>query len=337
MRQAVRDQEHARASSRRILPALGLFLLAPLVGEFLLGNLPITMLGALLLLAPLYGGGALLIRETARRWRLGWPGIGALCLAYGLVEEAFVTQSLFNPNFAGLRLLDYGYIPGLGISAWWTVFVLSIHAVWSTAVPIALVESLAPDARATPWLGPLGLAVAALLFAASCVLLFLVQQQEPFMASAPQLIGSAVIVALLSAGAIALWGRDPRPRASTTGAPAHRVVVGTTFLLGSAFMALAIIHDAIPAAANVAGMLALLAAGCALLWRWSARAGWSQRHVFAAAAGLILVYVWYSFVQVPSIPGATPLIDAIGNAIFACGALGLLVLGWRRLGADLMR
>ena len=36
---------------------------APLVAEFLLGNLPIKLLPALIVLAPMYGGGALLIRE----------------------------------------------------------------------------------------------------------------------------------------------------------------------------------------------------------------------------------------------------------------------------------
>ena len=35
---------------RRLAPAIGLFFLAPLAGEFLLGNLPITMLPALLVL-----------------------------------------------------------------------------------------------------------------------------------------------------------------------------------------------------------------------------------------------------------------------------------------------
>ena len=49
---------------RRLLPALGLFLLSPLVAEFLLGNLAITSLSALVVLAPLYGGGALLVREA---------------------------------------------------------------------------------------------------------------------------------------------------------------------------------------------------------------------------------------------------------------------------------
>ena len=52
---------------RRIAPAVGLFFLAPLAAEFLLGNLPITLLAGLALLAPMYGGGALLIREVTRR------------------------------------------------------------------------------------------------------------------------------------------------------------------------------------------------------------------------------------------------------------------------------
>jgi len=46
-------------------------LAAPLIAEYLLGNLPITMLGALVVLAPMYGGGAILIRETVRRAGLG--------------------------------------------------------------------------------------------------------------------------------------------------------------------------------------------------------------------------------------------------------------------------
>ena len=58
---------------RRIAPAVGLVFLAPLAAEFLLGNLPITLLAGLVLLAPLYGGGALLIREVTRRAGRGVP------------------------------------------------------------------------------------------------------------------------------------------------------------------------------------------------------------------------------------------------------------------------
>src|SRR4051795_6390812 len=96
---------------RRNALAIGLFFLSPLVAEFLLGNLPITFLLAVVALAPMYGGGALLIREFARRRGLGWPSIVLLALAYGVLEEAFTTQSLFNPDYAGQRLLDYGYVP----------------------------------------------------------------------------------------------------------------------------------------------------------------------------------------------------------------------------------
>ncbi len=320
----------APAAKRHLLPALALFLLAPLVGEFLLGNLPIASLGLLLLLAPLYGGGALLIRETGRRWRLGWPGILVLCAAFGLVEEAFVTQSLFNPNYVGLRLLDFGYIAGLGISAWWTVFVLSIHAIWSTAVPIALVESFTPAARRTPWLGYVGLALTAVLFVLACALLFFFQLQDPFMAAPAQFIGGAVAVMILIALAVALRRLPSRAPAGTQGVPGPWLVGAIFFVLGSAFMLLARTHEPIPAALNVAGLLALLAGGALLLWRWSGRADWSPRHELAAAGGLLLTYAWYGFVQVPSAGSASPQVDLLGNAVFAAGAVALLAAAiWR--------
>src|SRR4051794_36508679 len=111
---------------RRVAPAIKLFFIAPLVAEFLLGNLPIKMLPALVVLAPMYGGGAVLIREAVRHARRGWPTIFALGIAYGIFEEAFTTQSLFNPNYLhlDLHLLDPAYIPALGIGLWWTVFVI---------------------------------------------------------------------------------------------------------------------------------------------------------------------------------------------------------------------
>ncbi len=46
----------------RIAMALGLMLLAPTVGEYLLGNIPISQYGDVLVLMPLYGAGALLVR-----------------------------------------------------------------------------------------------------------------------------------------------------------------------------------------------------------------------------------------------------------------------------------
>jgi hypothetical protein len=146
-----------------------------------------------------------------------------------------------------------------------------------------------------------------------------------------QFLVSAVVVVLLVIIAIVL-GRtktevQPNPQAS----PGAQVVGGVAFLLGSAFMGLAIVHDLIPAILNVVGMLGLLAAGSFLIWNWSRRLGWSALHEFAVAGGLLLVYVWYGFVQVPSAGDTAPMIDAIGNIVLGIGALLLLLFGWRKV------
>jgi hypothetical protein len=99
---------------RQVAPALLLLVLSPLVAEFLLGDFTIRQLGYLVVFIPQYGGGALLVREVARRARRGWPTMILLALAYALIEEGFTTQTLFNPSYLGMRLLDYGYIRSLG-------------------------------------------------------------------------------------------------------------------------------------------------------------------------------------------------------------------------------
>ena len=86
---------------RRVAPALVLYVLSPFVAEFLLGDFPVTVLWLILLLGPMYGGGALLIRELTRRTGRGWPTMVLLGIAFGVVEEGLVTQSLFNPDYVG--------------------------------------------------------------------------------------------------------------------------------------------------------------------------------------------------------------------------------------------
>ena len=151
---------------RRLAPALALYFLAPLVAEFLLGDFSIVSVPLIVVLAPMYGGGALLVREITRRAGRGWPTIAVLALAFGVFEEALLTQSLFNPNYVDAHLLDKGFVPALGISLSWTVFVLGLHTVWSISTPIALVEESARGPRTAPWLRTFGLLVTALLFVA---------------------------------------------------------------------------------------------------------------------------------------------------------------------------
>jgi hypothetical protein len=82
---------------RRYAPVLVLFVLSPLVAEFLFGTTPVSRLGSLLLELPLYGGGAVLIRELARRRGSGWGRIALLGVAYAIILEGFVLQSMFDP------------------------------------------------------------------------------------------------------------------------------------------------------------------------------------------------------------------------------------------------
>lgn len=184
---------------------------APLVAEFASGNLPIVYVWLLVIYAPLYGGAAVLIRDLGRRSTRPWPVIFTLGLVYGVVEESFISFSLFNPDYADLRLLDFGWIPALGIGSWWTTFVVLLHAVWSICVPIVLVEALAGDLADRPWLTPPGLAGAVLavgLGAAATAGVTL--SEDDFVPSLAHLIGTAMAVAALAALAGWLARRPPR-------------------------------------------------------------------------------------------------------------------------------
>jgi hypothetical protein len=129
------------------MPALILLLVAPFVGELLLGSSPWHLLRAYPALLPLhvalYGSGAVLIRELTRRTARGWPSLLLLALAYGLVEEGLGDLSLWNPDYQGLRLLDLASFAGIGWFHW--LHVLTMHVVWSMATSIALVEGLFPE------------------------------------------------------------------------------------------------------------------------------------------------------------------------------------------------
>lgn len=298
------------------------------MAEFLLGNMSITHLGMLGILAPLYGGGALLIRECVRRVRRGWLSIFVLALAYGILEEAFLMQSLFNPNFLGknLHLLTPAYLPDLGIGAWLTVFVLTLHTVWSIAVPIALIEAVFPERAWTSWLGRPGLAAVAVGFALTCVsmALFTVRTAPAhFVASHAQFAWSAAIVAVLIATAFSL-PRVLAPR-RTGRAPDPWVLGIGAFAVASAFLL-------VPREWGwwaVLVYLALDALSIPLILNWCGRAGWGATRKLALAGGAAMAYAIHAFFETPQI-GNTGTVTRIGNLVFAVFAAGLIAVGARR-------
>lgn len=109
---------------------VALFILSPLVGEYLLGNFAMTDLAALPLIALLYGTGAIVVRETARQLGRGYRTMLGLGVAYALIEEGLVDQMLFNPDyFAGQAEVMQTTLPGLGIDLWLLMVVTAMHSI----------------------------------------------------------------------------------------------------------------------------------------------------------------------------------------------------------------
>ncbi|MEV6410574.1 hypothetical protein [Kribbella sp. NPDC051718] len=322
---------------KRFWPAIGLFFLSPLVAEYLLGNLPITALYALVGLACLYGGGAVLIRELVRRQGWGYPSLLVLALAYGVFEEGVTTQSLFNPNYVDQRLLDPGYIHFLGMGAPWTLFVLSLHTIWSIAVPIVLVEAVSKRPR-EPWLGKIGTWVVGMFFLAGAVATTAIQlHNDPFRASPWQFAGVAVAIAglvvwavLLGRGGSVIGRRVPGVGAVGTApvgtAPGVWVVGVSALVVSSGFL---VVSDlALPGWWAAAIYLVIWAGSVWIVRRWAL---WSRRQVLALASGALLTYAWHGFPETPVL-AASKTADLVGNGIFAGLALVLLVVAWRRVG-----
>jgi len=313
-------------TKRNLSAVITLFFVAPLVAEFLLGDLPLKLLPALIMLAPMYGGGAVLIRETVRRTGRGWPSILLLGAAYALIEEGFSTQSLFNHDYLKMHmhLLDPAYISALGIGGWWTLFMLNVHTFWSIGVSIALVEGLVPEAAESPWMGRVGDAVVAVLFLLGVAASTAFQmKKDTFRASHVQFLGIGVVCLVLIFAAFLLPVRSARTKRGFAPSPwltgslalvAGLIVMQTSPHLGWGAFAILLVVDAIFVPLTVL---------------FSERIGWRPVHTFSLAAGGAIAYGLHAFIQQPLIPGSV-LMVRIGNVIFLAAAIVVIVVGAKR-------
>jgi hypothetical protein len=312
---------------RRIAPAFALYFLSPFVAEFLLGDFSIKDLVLILPLSPLYGGGALLIREVVRRTGRGWPTIVLLAMAFGVFEEGLLTQSLFNKAYGPGNLLDPGYVPALGIAIPWTIFVISIHTIWSISTPIALVEESTRTRRTTPWLRIPGLAVAIGLFIAGAGSTFAFSYGDGhFLAHPAQLIVAALVVVALVVAAFLL----PRRSAAVAGsAPSPWLVFGTAMVAGILVFGTALM----PTWVGVAVALVVIVALVLLILRWSAQEGWGSWHRFALPVAAMLTYAWHSFFQEP-VQNSEPTLNLVTHIVFTLVALVIIWYAHRRVGHE---
>lgn len=314
------------APKRNIAAVVTLLFVAPFVAEYLLGDLPLKLLAALIFLAPAYGGAAVLIRETARRAGRGWPTMLMLGAAYALLGEGLLTQSLFNPDYLkkNMHLLAPAYIPALGMGAWWTMLMLNVHIFWSMGVSIALVEALFPGEAEVPWLGWIGDSVVGLVFVLGAVANFaLGYQQNHFIASRAQLVSAAVATVVLIVAAFLIPAG--RSRLARSMAPNAWITGVVAFALGMGVM------KAPPkwGWGAVGVMLALDVGFLILVGILSRRTGWGAMHLLSVAAGGAMAYGIRAFTAAPLM--GSVLWMRISNAVFLAAAIWLIWLAARRV------
>ncbi|MGH3620775.1 MAG: hypothetical protein ACRDQ5_03170 [Sciscionella sp.] len=310
---------------RRIAPIIMLAFLSPFVAEFLLadqylsGPPSFAQLGSFVLFVPLYGFGAVTIRELTRRSGRGWPTMVLLALAFGVVEEGLLTQSLFNPNYLNAHLLDFGFIPALGISAPWTVYVLTLHTVWSICAPIAVVEACFGSRE--PWLGTVGQGVSTGVYVLGAVATFGISYAmgSHYLAPLPQLLASAVVAIALII--VAFTGF--RPRVARTGHVTEWAAFAVGLLASSAFQLCRLAAGSLSATVTTVLLLGIVLVGVVVIARW-VRGG-----AFGLGAGAVVTYCWHGLVTATGYGTAA----TVEQSVLVAFTLALLVLVARRASA----
>ena len=192
-------------------PAVAVLLLAPFLGEVLSTSTPPLALlvpWILLLQIALYGCGALLCRELARRWGLGLPGLLLLAAAYGVYEEALVTGFWFEAGYqddVGVGSYSRVWGTNLLLAAHLTAF----HVTVSICASVLLVERLFPAHRERAWAGRRGLVAAA----AGLFVVVPLGYGDSLQGPVPQSVAAAGLAVLLVGAAVLTRHRRPVPRA----------------------------------------------------------------------------------------------------------------------------
>lgn len=286
---------------RRVLPVITLVLLAPLVAEVLIGDLPFDVTGAVafVTLMPIYGGGVLLIRELVRRCGRGWPSILLLGIAYGVVEEGLALQGMFSPTIYnglgpawGARLL--------GVNGVYTEVQLVNHAVWSIAIPILLTELIFPACRRQPYLGRFGLGVTSFVYLLGVGLVALSARtslDHGYLAPPALLFGALVIVVVLGVVALAVLPRvgyavnSGGVTTTSSWRPFFTAFAGGFFYLAVLVLPgnahLAFMRTPFVAVPMLAALAVAMGTGL-LLTRWTRTQGVDDRHALATGAGALL-------------------------------------------------
>lgn len=320
-------------AKRGSAPAWTLVLLSPIIAEVLSGATRLSYIFALVPEIMLWGCGALLIRETARRRGLGWSSLLLMGMALSIAEEFIIQQTSLAP----LPWLHTSHIYGraLGVNWLFFLFMLVYESVWVVLVPVQLTELIFQERRREPWVRWPGLVAAALVFILGSFVAWYawIKRARPMVFHAPFyqpplatiLIGVLAMV-LLIAAALHLRPHESRVRPTSPLSPwllgAMVVALGLPWYgtIGLVFSSDPKLH-ALPFWIPMIVGIAWACMVFLLIRRWSSTAGWREMHRYALIFGAMLVPMIGGFAG----SGSWLRIDLIGKIVLDVIAILLLI------------
>lgn len=313
--------------SSNIGPILVLYVLSPLIAELLFGSTPVSRGSQLIFESLFYGSGALLIREFARRNKLGWPSIITLGIAFGIIEECLLLQSAFNPHFLG-NDLTFGRI--LGVNLVWSEFMIGYHAIWSITIPILFSELLFAKKSNEPWLNKISIGIFSILFILSSVAIYVVLKK---MSGSTTSAINYSIAGFLVLGSIVFSLFMPlNIRAKRNFKIPPSFFVGVVAFIGSAFwlllFSLVFKHDAgyYSWIVELSGVIIVLSLSF-LISVWS-KQNWNDTHRFYLASGGLLASMLFGLLNLMQ---ANNKLDQVCQMVLIIITIILLMLLKKRL------
>jgi hypothetical protein len=282
------------------------------MGEVLSGATPpldLILPWNLALMAGLYGCGALICREVARRNRLGLLGLALLGAAYGVYEEGFVDRFWFDESYwddSGVG--DYGVLWGTNLML--AVNLTAFHTAISICSSVIVVEHLFPGRQGREWVGHRGLLVAGVaLFVLVPVAL---AESAPWPGAGQLVLVGALFASLVAAAFAAPSLRRPPPPRRASGRIATIAFLATT---GHFLLIYALPSSGLPWPASIALALVPIALGYAAIRRRASGGPYG-----ADALRVVTGMVWF-FVVLDALVGLGGRLDMTLGAIAVALAL----------------
>jgi len=288
------DVHHNSVSN--FAPAILLMLFAPLLTEVLPGATRFGSIFVFPIEVTVWGGGALLIRDAVRRWKLGWFNMLLLALSLSVAEEFLIQQTSVAPMV--LRLKGVTYARFLGVNYVYLLWALIYETVFVVFAPIYLVELIFPQKRHQVWMNKIGFIAVILFFFAGAFLAWYswTQIARPKVFQVPA-YNPSVLKVLLASGTILVFmffalgpWKNKLPKPMQTLTVPHNAVLGivgalwATILFGLVLLAFGQFPEFPPVIAIIAGFI-LVISSVYFVPRWTNSESWNSFSTYSLIFG----------------------------------------------------